>query len=98
MTKTIENKETAIPFTEEVKLNYATLLAIIINKPVKEGITLKQMKSDLAILHKLDTAEVGDLIEFDEDQVKTIKAATESHPFVFRHDDLDAFGDYIDAL
>lgn len=98
MSKTIENKEISLFISEGVKLKYSDLLTAIVNKPIKEGITLKQMKADLALLAKFENIEVGELIEVSDEELKQIKELTESHLWGLRHVDFEVFGDYIDNL
>lgn len=96
--KAIENKETNLYVSETEKLKYSDLLIAVINTPIKEGITLKQMKADLALLAKFDSAKPGDLIELEDEELSAIKSLVENHKWGMRHIDINTFGEYIDSL
>lgn len=98
MAKTIENKATTMLLTEDTPLTYAHLLATIVNKPVKEGVTIKDMKRDLDLLDKLEDAVDKEVIEVTDEELKHLAKETEAFVWGTRHRDLVAFVEYIDSL
>lgn len=98
MTKTIENKSTSLMVDEKNSAKYADLLITLVNQPIKEGITLKQMKYDLALLAKLETAKSQDVIEVEQDELDKLKELSASFLWGTRHIDIANFGDYIESL
>jgi len=97
MTK-IENKETSLFLTEDVKVKYSDLLAAIINTPVKQGISLKEMREDLALLDKVENMKLASVGEFSDEDIAKIKTLTENHLWGVRHADFITFADYIESL
>lgn len=98
MTKTIENKETSILLTDDVNLTYAHLLATIVNKPMKEGITIKEMKRDLELLDKLEAAKAGESFEVTDEELKHLIKITLEFQWGMRHKDLVTFIEYVESL
>lgn len=96
--KTIENKETEIWLTPEVKLNYAHLLGYIVDKPVKEGITINEMRRDMKILDVLEKAKNEKSFELDKEHLDHIKSNLESYTWTMRHKDIITFIDYIESI
>lgn len=96
--RTIENKEMSLMLTETEKLTYCKLLLVILNKPLKQGITMREMKRDLDIVNKLENKEVGDLVEFSDEEIHAIKTAVETHEWYMVNPELVQFGTYIELI
>lgn len=94
--KTVENKTTEIKVSEEESLTYADLLKICIDKPLREGITLDEMRRDLKILGVIKDAK--DVLEFEDDDFKVVKEAVATSKWAVRHADLLDFASYIESL
>lgn len=96
MSKVIENKSTGIKLTEERNVNYADLLATVVNKPLKEVIDIKSMRLKLALLKKFEDA--GETIELNDEQFEEIAKEVETSQWAMVSEDIIAFVDYIDSL
>jgi len=94
--KVIENKETSIKLNEEQNVHYSDLIATVINKPLKESMSLMEMRKDLKILEVLEKAK--ETIEFEDVDLSYIKDAVNKSTWVIRHKDILDFADYIESL
>jgi len=97
MTKTIENKQTDLPL-ENGKARYADLLKVIIDKPIKEGITVSEMRRDIGIITILDKSKLLDTIEFSAEEFKHLAELTKQSVWGIRHVEILDFVDYIASL
>lgn len=93
---TVENKSTGIKITEERNANYADLIAIVVNKPLKEVIDIKSMRQKLNFLRQCEEAK--ETITFTKEQFNELaKEIALSQWGVVSRDILD-FVDYIAEL
>ena len=95
---TIKNKQTTLLGPTELVMNYGDLLAVVLNQPVREGITLKEMRADLDLLSKIETLQKQEEETFTKEEIDKIKALVSDFKWGARHTDLLDFGDYIDSL
>lgn len=98
--KTIENKETSIKLSEDKNVQYADLIAAVINKPVKESMSLNDMRRDLKILDLAEKAAKGEVegITLDDAELSYLKEQVKSSQWAVRHLDILDFADYIDTI
>ena len=92
----IENKQTDILFTEDTKATYANLIKILINQPLREGLTVAQIRRDFQILDASEKAE--DFIELSDENLKYIAQLAENTQWPIRHNDVVSFSDYLNEL
>lgn len=92
----VENKQTALPLNESVNAKYADLLKVVVDQPVKEGVSLSEMSRDLKVINKLQDAE--DFVEFTEEEFNLVKQKLALHRWPMRALELVEFGDYINSL
>ena len=97
-TKTIENKVTSLMFAEDVPLTYAHLLTTIVNKPIKEGITTEQMRTDIGLLDKFEKAADAPTIKVTEKELEYLVKGANEFVWGVRHKEILGFIDYIDSL
>lgn len=93
----IENKRTEIPFTEDTKATYADLIKILVNQPIREGLTVAQIRRDFLILDAVSDSGV-ESFELEEAQLKHVAALSEDAQWPVRHMDVVAFSDYLNEL
>lgn len=94
--KTVENKTTKIKVSEDKYLTYADLLSIVIDKPIREGITLDEMRRDLRILDVIK--QETETLSFEDKDFEIVKEAVKSSKWAIRHEDLLEFASYISEL
>ena len=91
--KKLENKTTSIKISEDKFLKYSDLLGTVINKPVREGLSVKELKRDIAILNIAEDAT--DIMEFSDEQYSYIKEEVENSKWTLRHQDIIDFVEYV---
>ena len=92
----IENKETTLKLNEEKFVKYSDLLVSVINKPIKESLSINDMRRDLRVL---DSIEKGlEMIELEDTDIAYVKDEVKKSSWAIRHPDILAFADYIDGL
>lgn len=94
--KTIENKTTTIFKSEGVYVNYSDLLTAVLNKPIPQSISLKDMRRDIKLMDKFEDAT--DSIELSDDEFKHVSGLVENSEWAIKHIDIIAFADYIESL
>jgi len=92
----IENRNTEMVKEENVLVTYSDLLLIILNRPLKSRITIKEMRRDFVLLDKFEQA--GDNITLTDEEYKHVTYLIESFEWYFRHKDIITFSDYILSL
>jgi hypothetical protein len=98
--KTIENKQTAIPFSKDTKAKYSDLIKTVIGVAIPErGITMHEMRLNIRILDKIELVKSEDeSFQLSEEEVALIKRAVESSTWTIQHRDLVDFADYIASI
>jgi len=96
--KTIENKETSLLLTEDTKVKYSDLIMTVLSGPVKEGITIPEMRRDLKLYGIAENAKVGDSMEFTEDEIKHIISLVNAQKWAVKHIDILEFADYVENV
>jgi hypothetical protein len=94
--KQLENKLTSIPLNETSNARYSDLLMLVINRPLKSGVTTQDMRRDFKILDKLEASK--DVIEFTDEELAYIKASLPNVQYPLKHRDVVDFEDYIESI
>ena len=97
-TKAFENKLTSIATGKDKFLSYADLLKSLVDGPVKEGITISEMKRDLKLFGDIESLKENDKLLLDEETLQHVKKLVSEARWVVRHVDIITFSEYIDSL
>lgn len=97
--KNVENKTTTIKLQNEI-VTYASLLMTVLNQPVKEGITISDMRINLRIIDAVTTAieKNSDVISFEDTDFTKVVKLVENSTWNVNHIDILNFVDYIASL
>lgn len=98
MSKILENKVTRLMASENEALKYSDLLLIVMSAPIKEGITILEMKRDLKIAGLLESGKTEEQIEFTDDEFKSLVELVKVQKWQMRHPDIVDFAEYITSL
>lgn len=98
MSKILENKVTRLMASETEALKYSDLLLIVMSAPMKEGITILEMKRDLKIADLLEKGKAEAEIEFTDEEFKSLVELVKVQKWQMRHPDIVEFADYITTL
>ena len=94
----LQNKATQLKGEDGKSVDYAFLINLVVNVPVKAGITVKEMKRDIAILTKFENIKLDEEVELTEDELNHIITCTEDFVWAQRHNDITRFSDYLNSL
>ena len=98
MSKTIENKTTAIRLNEDKNANYADLLVHLVNVPIKEGLTVSEMKRNLRVLDILEVGKDAETLEFTKEDFKFLQKLVTNSRWGVSHKDIIEFVEYVEGL
>jgi hypothetical protein len=90
---TIENKTTSMLKAENEPVNYAELLTTVLNRPLQKLLSVKDMRRDIILLDKFETAKES--ITLTDEEYKHVSALVEASEWHFRHKELLVFIDDI---
>lgn len=98
MTKIVENKETNLKLDETVLAKYADLVAVIMHRPLKQGITTTEMRRDMRIFEVIEKAKDAETFELTEEDLKFVVELAKEHAWPQGHKDILDFEDYLVSL
>lgn len=79
-------------------LSLFDLCSMILERVPKEGITIKEMKSDLSMSDKFYGKEENEEVEFSAEEIERLKTLLNATRFPFRHKAFIEFSDFIMGL
>lgn len=97
----VENKKVTLKLQgQEVPVTYAELLKTVVNQPVKEGISLSDMRRNLTIMSTIEAAieNESETISFEKEHFPTVAGLVETSIWTINDLAILEFSEYIDSL
>lgn len=89
--KQLENKSTTIVKHDDVMINYADLLVVLLNRPIKQATTIKEMRRDMKLIDELEAA--GTHITLKDEDYTYLNGLVENSEWAIKHKDILQFAD-----
>jgi len=93
----IENETTSIVISKEnpeLKAKYTDLLFFVVNRPVSQGMTIKEMKNQFELLDAIEKAE--DEIILTKEQLKKVVEEVNKVSWTIVHKDIVTFAEKLE--
>lgn len=96
--KILENKTTTLKLSEDSNVKYSDLLNTVIDKPVREGLSINDLRRDIKLLNVIKDAKDEKEMKFEDEDFKHVVQAVNDSKWVVRHQDILDFVDYINSI
>lgn len=92
----IENKKTNVLKNKNEAMYYADFIEYLFTSPIKEGLSIKQMRDDIDIINAVTTKE--EFFELSDTQLQRVKQLLATSVWSIRHVDIVKFMDYLEKV
>lgn len=99
--KNVENRKVILKLqNQEVPITYAEMLQNLVNQPVKEGVSISDMRKNLTIISVIEDAikEKKEVISFEDSHFETVLSIVDKATWAVNDIAIIDFFDYIQSL